>query len=479
MTIDTNTIGPSLTLLDNEAITAPQPQNQTFDNTDTGNGQRLVSLFGHEIRYIATSKTWLIYDGTIWKADKTHQIREKAMATANSIYDEAKLEADNRKASEVAGWATKSRSATLLKNMIWCAQSSNSIALTEDQTDLDNFLLNTRNGTLDLRTCTLRAHNPDDLITRVVPVPYNPHAKYPLWMKFMEEVTCQDATLQRYIQKVVGYCLTGDMREQVFFVLFGQGSNGKSIFIKTITSLLGTYATTANFTTFLKKERSGPRSDLARLKGFRFVAGSEVGIGEHLDGTVMKQITGGDAITERNLYEGELTFEPVCKVFLAANHKPRIPGGDEGMWRRPIVLPWDATFKDEHKDMQLSSKLLAELEGILAWAVEGCRLWQAEGLKAPQRILDAIDEYRLESDETRRFVREWCLVAPNEEERSSDLYNHYTAWCEEEGLKPDKANLFGRRLTEMGYTIKKGATNRRLGIRSLCRSERDELGRAA
>jgi putative DNA primase/helicase len=227
-----------------------------------------------------------------------------------------------------------------------------------------------------LHKATLRKHRREDLITKLAPVDYVPQAQCPEWEKFLDRIMAGNRALIAFLQRAVGYALTGDTREQVLFVLYGTGANGKTTFLETVRAMLGDYAMHTNFSAFLQSEHSTARNDLARLAGARFVSASEVQGGRRLSEDVIKQITGGDTVTARYLYHEFFEYRPQCKLFLAVNHRPVIRGTEHAIWRRVHLIPFTVTIPNEEQDKTLGEKLRAELPGILNWATQGCRDWQ-------------------------------------------------------------------------------------------------------
>lgn len=318
-------------------------------------------------------------------------------------------------------------------------------------------MLSVANGTIDLRTQKLRDAQPDDLITRATEVAYDPKATAPRWLQFLTEIFAGDTELIRYVQRAVGYSFTGDTREQCFFILFGTGANGKSTFVETLCKLLGTHAETAEFSTFLVRRQQGsPRNDVARLHAARFVKAAE---GDHkavLDEALIKEVTGEDIITARFLYQEYFSFRPRFKIWLITNHKPEIRGTDPAIWRRVKLIPFTRCFDDKNREPDLRSKLEAELSGILNWAIGGCHLWQKNGLGEAPRIVQATQEYRRESDQVGRFLRDRCNLARRLGTAAQKLYESYLGWCSQQGEKPLANNVFARGLGERGISKRRG-----------------------
>jgi putative DNA primase/helicase len=261
--------------------------------------------------------------------------------------------------------------------------------------------------------------------------------------------------LIKFLQRSIGYALTGSTREQVLFFLYGTGANGKSTFIETCRNLLGDYAQQSEFDTFVTKKNDGPRNDIARLKGARLVAAVEAAQGRQLDENVIKQVTGGDTVTARFLYHEHFEFVPQFKLFLVANHKPVIVGTDEAIWRRIRLIPFTVTIPKEERDKHLLEKLQRELPGILAWAVRGCLKWQEDGLGEPEAVSIATADYRREMDVMADFIEEQCVLGERETADAGMLYGKFHDWAKNNGEEELTQKKFGTQLRERGFEAAK------------------------
>lgn len=428
-----------------------------FHKTELGNAKRLVSRHGQDIRYCTQWHKWLVWERTQWIVDETGEIDRKAKETVRSIYEEAAVTTDTDERLARAKWAVRSESAWRIRAMISLAKSELGIPVLPNQLDADPWLLNCRNGTVDLRTGELRPHRHEDLLTKQVRVEYDSEASCPTWNEFLAEVMDHKLLLMSYLQRAVGYALTGDTSEQVLFLLYGTGANGKSTFLETIKAVLGDYAKQADFATFLARKQDSVRNDVARLVGARFVSAIEADADRRLSEVMVKAVTGGDTVAARFLYAEFFEFRPQFKLFLAANHKPIIRGTDTAIWRRMRLVPFAVTIPPERQDKKLLEKLRAELAGILAWAVRGCLAWQKYGLDAPKEVEAATACYRDEMDVLGGFLDECCVQSPTLRETAKGLYQAYTQWCGANGERPLKQRTFGMRLTERGFQRVRGA----------------------
>jgi putative DNA primase/helicase len=420
--------------------------------TDVGNGARLVARHGRDLRFSHPWKTWLVWDGSRWTEDKTGEVMRRAKDTVASIYAEAAQAPNEEARKALASWAGRSESVQRLKAMIESAQSEAGVAVLPENLDADPWLLNVENGTLDLRTAELRERRREDLITKLVPVSYDPDAQCPRWLAFLGEIMAGKQALVAYLQRVLGYCLTGRTSEQCFWILHGTGANGKSVLVNTMRALSGDYAEQTPATTFMARRDQAGTNDLAKLRGARFVSAIESEDGQRLAEGLVKQLTGEDALTVRFLFQEFFTFKPAFKVVLATNHRPTIRGTDPAIWRRVRLVPFSVTIPADQQDRELGTKLLEELPGILAWAVEGCQQWLEDGsLRDPPEVLAATADYRAEQDRLADFIAECCVEGPGQTAPAGELYSAYREWSERAGEKPASQKWFGQRLKERGH----------------------------
>jgi putative DNA primase/helicase len=340
--------------------------------------------------------------------------------------------------------------------MINLAKSGDGIPVTPKEFDTPDWLLNLENGILDLKTGVLLPHDPELLLTKLAPVTFDPSAQCPQWLAFLDRIMGGNADLIAFLQRIVGYTLTGDTSAQCLFFLHGGGANGKSTFLEVIRSLMGDYAKSADFTTFLSKKNDGPRNDVAALKGARFVTAVECEEGKQLAESVVKQLSGGDVITARFLFGEFFEYQPNFKIWLAANNKPKITRDDYAIWRRIHLFPFVVTIPEAERDPILKDKLKTELPGILLWALKGCLAWQKSGLQVPKEVQAATAAYKAEMDNVEQFLGECCVINPAAKVSVSSLYSQYEGWCYDNGeIRLDK-KAFGKKVFERGFTKDKG-----------------------
>ena len=358
----------------------------------------------------------------------------------------------------LADHARKSESDSKRQAMISSAKSEQGVPIMPDDLDRDPWLLNVLNGTVDLQTGESKPHRRGDLISKLAPVMFDREAECPAWWQFLERIFTRDFDLILFLQKAVGYALTGITREQCLFFLYGLGANGKSTFLEVIQTMLGDYANQTTSETFMAKRQSGQISnDVADLRGARFVSAVEIEAGRRMAEVLVKQMTGGDKLKARFLYSEHFEFKPEFKIFLAANHKPVIRGTDWAIWRRIHLIPFTVQIPKDEQDRELPEKLKAELPGILNWAIEGCINWQDKGLSTPLAVQEATQKYRDEMDILGDFVGECCIIASGASATAKELYSAYTQWAEDNGEKrPLPQRTFGMSLTERGFHRDRG-----------------------
>jgi putative DNA primase/helicase len=476
---------------DDEARQAGVPSAEAPHLTDRGNALRLVERHGKDLLHVFPWKKWLAWDGKRWRIDDSGEAMRRAKDVISALYREsaarmkqiakeleeasedtiissddgdgdgdkrAKLKRQFQYAEKLLAWALKSESAQRLSAILDLARSD--LPADVSKLDMDPMLLNVANGTLDLRTNTLRPHRREDLITTLCPVTYDPKAACPTWIKFLDTVFASKAKLIEFIKRLVGLFLTGDVSEPLLLVLYGVGANGKSVFINVLLELLGHdygWKTPAEML-MLSGERH--LTERAALFKKRLVAASEFPQGRKLNEALIKDLTGGEPITARRMFENLWSFFPTHKMLVASNYRPEILGGDDGIWRRVRLIPFDVQFWDPddlqnvnerdqklRQDKKLIRKLRQELPGILIWALSGCQAWQKDGLTLPDEVKAATSEYRHAEDRLGQFIAECCLTGNNNyRSQASRIYASFRKWCEAAGQRPPSQTSFGEAL---------------------------------
>jgi putative DNA primase/helicase len=418
--------------------------------TDVGNAECLSALYSGTMRYCHTRRSWLLWDGVRWKVDSLGRAQKYAVDMVRARQQAAMDAEDFQIRNQVARWGLSSENIARVEAALKLARVIDPFATNIDRYDANPLLATTTNGTLDLADGTFRQSDPDDYVTMQLGTSYEPGAKAPRWEKFLEEIFGKDDELISYIQRAVGYSLTGETKEEVLFLCYGSGANGKSKFLDVLTHLLGDYAGAASFETFNAGNRNEAGYDLAVLKGKRSVTVIETNEDRYLDEAKVKAVTGQDVISCRFVYGNFFTYRPQFKIWMAMNHKPVIRGTDNGIWRRVHLIPFTQSFKGR-EDKDLIKKLLVELPGILNWALEGLRQWQEIGLGMPKAVRDATEEYRHESDSIGQWIEERTNQNPLGMLRSQEGYDDYTAWALKRGERPFGQKKWKQSLVERGY----------------------------
>ncbi|ETT84199.1 phage/plasmid primase, P4 family [Viridibacillus sp. FSL R5-0477] len=422
-----------------------------FKLTDLGNAERIAYEYGHVIRYIP-SVGWYIWNGKYWEYDekgKLHRLVAKVVRKLGESNDETEQK-----------WARHCEKHNVRESAI----KDLKILVPGDRSDFDRhkYLLNIENGVVDLKTGKLQPHNRELSLTKMTNITFDESAKCPEWVSFLEQIFLGDKELIEYMQRLIGYSLTGEISEQIMVFLIGGGSNGKSTFINTIKDIMGEYGKQAKSDTFIKKKETGANNDIARLVSSRFVSAIESEDGEQLSEAFVKQITGGEPVLARFLRQEYFEFIPEFKVFFTTNHKPVIKGVDEGIWRRVKLVPFNLQLPKEKRDLKLPEKLSLEMSGILNWAIEGCLKWQQSGLCEPVIVKKATGDYKEDMDILGPFLYECCYVPMIDEVKieAKELYEIYSNWCYKTGEHALKNRAFYRMLETKGFKKKKGNQNK-------------------
>lgn len=420
---------------------------ERYGESDAMNAYALVAFSDGCIKY-APGLGFYVWNGHSWEASET-KVRQAVHQMGAALVLAGKLH-------EAKGFTMTTRIDALLTEL----RSVPSVLADVDDFDAQPHLLAFANGTVDLRSGTLRAHDKADMLTRILDFDYKPSAKAERWEAFLSEIFRDQPDLVGYMQRVSGYGITGSTDEQCFAVLYGSGANGKSVFTDTLSSVFSPVTKTTRFATFEKRATGSIPNDIANLRGARLVMSSEGSASKEMDEEGLKSMTGKDRVQARFLHREWFEYRPTFLIMLATNHKPNFKSQDEGLWRRVKLIPFARYFAPSERDYQLDRKLRAEREGIAAWAVRGAVEWYANGLRDPECIRGATREFRETSDALTGFYPGVVVAAEGSRVNGTQAYIEYRAWCDEEGLSGTDVKtrtMFYRMMEERGVTKKRTA----------------------
>jgi putative DNA primase/helicase len=418
---------------------ATEPDGELPEYSDDSLALKFTEKYGDTLRYTAQWGHWSQWTGSVWKQDETLAI----FNLARKICREASATCVD---ARVAGRISSAMTVAAVERL---ARADRSHSAVSDQWDADPWMLNTPGGIVDLRTGKLLPSDRLAYCTKQTAV--QPGGDCSLWLDFLHRITNHNRELQDFMQRMVGYALTGITREHALFFLYGTGANGKSVFLNTISGLMGGYSTTAPIETFIDSKSERHPTDLAGLRGARLVSATETEDGRRWAESKLKALTGGDRIAARFMRQDFFEFSPVFKLIIAGNHKPGLRTVDEAMRRRFNLLPFTTTIPASERDLQLADKLRAEWGGILAWAVEGCLSWQANGLQAPATVTEATADYLGAEDTLQRWIEDRCRIDKTARETSTALFSNWKGWAEENGEFVGSQKRFAQNLESRGF----------------------------
>jgi putative DNA primase/helicase len=424
------------------------------DYSDEGLATDFASTYHKELRYVGQWNKWLVYDGVKWDVDHrlivhTHSreyVRNKANMLQEAIYNRivsdldpnlspAKYEEAKGDARSKAQSKTHSMlSSSTIHSIATLARYDRRFASTVDTWDSDPWLLNTPGGTIDLHTGQMRKHKPTDYIRKVTSVAPDHRTQPRMWLSFLHKIMDGNEEMVRYLQKVFGYCLVGETKEHQMYFGYGTGANGKGVTLNTMRDLLGDYGVEAAIETFIVNDTARHPTELADLQGARLVTCGETDEGQRWAEARIKMLTGGDPVKARFMRQDFFQYTPQFKLFLAGNHKPRLSNVDEAIERRFRLIPFTVTIPKPERDTDLAKKLRQEWPSILAWAIDGCLAWQAEGLEPPCAVATATTGYLDQEDAIATWIDECCVVAPGKGfTYVTDLYKSWCDWARSSG----------------------------------------------
>jgi len=433
--------------------------------TDGWRAKELVRLHGADLLYCDDWAQWLVWDGKRFKPDRSLEIVKRAKLTVGSMLREAaSIVETGGDANELIKRAKKADSAAQYQSMMNLARSEPEISILPEELDTDPWKLNVDNGVIDLKSGELLPHDKSRLITKLAAVRFDKDAHSELWDAFLIRVMNGNEEMMRFLQRMCGYVLTGDVSEQCFFFLYGSGANGKSVFTKTIQTMMGDYAKTAPRDMLMLKQNFGnaeQKYEVADLKGARLIIASETEKNRTLAESLIKDLTGSERRKGRFPYGREFEYDPEDKILLFGNHQPSIKGTDDGIWRRVKKIDFTVQIPPNEQDKRLTEKLLSRenMQGILAWAVRGCLEWQNKGLGIPPEVVKSTDQYRASMDLLQQFIDDCCVIQKSHQCTKGQAYKAYVKWCDTVKEWPEKKHDFGDLLRERGFIDGRGNRN--------------------
>ncbi len=436
--------------------------------TDLWLGGYFTRRCASEFRYVHNIKQWRTYSAGSWSACRKGEHIEAMKRLAGALMQECgKLLVSNpagRDIKKLMACAQRAQSVQGIEAALKLAQSDPAIATSSDEFDTDPDLLNVANGIVHLPTGLLMPHDPAQMTFRQVPAPFDANAACPELLKFMDEVSCGDPDWVEFMQRALGYSLSGHVIEEKLFFWLGKGANGKSVLANIVRHIIGTYGVTVPPAFMMQSRRDGGSAtpELAMLPGARMAFANEIEAGSRLSGATVKNAVSTEDMTVRPLYCSPFTFKPTHKLLIRGNHRPIVTDDDEGIWRRILLIPFDLNVAPQDRDPGLEARLIAEAPGILRWMVEGFVKWRQSGLKVAKRVTDASLAYRRESDLLEQWLSERCERGSAHTTQQRHAYGSYRRWCDEQGLRCFAKASFTRSLIERGIgTGREGSGERR------------------
>ncbi len=437
-----------------------------YPESDDGNAAFFLSHLGHLLRWIPETKLWAVFHKGRWhndttgrsqafcqylsrhqllaadalKKDLAEQIASQVIASADALSDSPPL---NAKEIKTRVRMAQKRAQSLgdektISSLLQAASHNGAVIVPAGDWDANPWVIGLRNGILDLKNQRHRDGRASDLVTRCMAVDFDSEATCPEWEKFITRIM-PDAEVALYLQKICGYFLTGSCDDQAFYFFYGDGKNGKSILVRTLAAVFGTYGAKARHT-LVEENRFGadPKADLAQLPGVRFLYGEETREGAKLNEAIVKSLVAGDPLTGEAKYAAPFVFTPEAKLVMMGNHKPKIAGTDTGIWRRVRLIPFTQVITEEEAipPTELLARFAAESSGILNWMLEGLALCPPGAIPMPQSIENAVAEYRQGEDDLGDFLEECTQdAAPGYKVKKLEIFQRYQEWAEENGIR--------------------------------------------
>ncbi|OPL16339.1 MAG: hypothetical protein AVO38_08295 [delta proteobacterium ML8_D] len=416
--------------------------------TELGNAERFAGKYRGQVAFVTAWGKWMFYDGTRWTTKGAEsQVRHLSHKVAKSFYHLAAEAVDKNATDRLAKWAATSSRSSAITAML--KEASAMLAIEPERLDTNPWLFNCENCTINLKTGSLQPHDRNDFITKITPVFFNPEATAPTFLKVLQ--TCLAEDVIEFVQRFFGYCMAGTTKEQCLSIWYGTGQNSKSTVLNAVQAAFGEYAQTTRPETFMVRYNNTNTSDLAKLRGARLVTAAEGEDGQRLAESSVKQMTGGEQIQARALYQDFFEFTPEFKIILCTNHKPIIRGTDYAIWRRIRLIPFTVTIPLDQQDKDLAEKLKAELPGILTWVVAGAAKWLQNGLGTSEKIQAATHDYQSEQNIIQNFFDANCVEMPDATVGATDLFRNFDQWRKDEGHRKVTQTKFGNMLGDLGF----------------------------
>ncbi|MBN2789910.1 MAG: hypothetical protein JXR69_06950 [Candidatus Delongbacteria bacterium] len=427
--------------------------------TDKATAEAWLKWINSEYVYNYRTDHWYKWNGKFWELDQVEEHKASLLDFAKDLKIRAMEEPERDRQNRIIKIAIDLENAKTWKGHFEAsAVLNNRIGF-----NLNSDLINLQNGTFDIKKMQFKQHCKEEYFNYSLPFDYLPEKSCPTWISFLNDIFLDNSDLIHYINKAVGYSLTAEVQEQCLFFLYGSGQNGKSVFIETLLHIFGDFGIKIPLTALLynKNNNESSQREIIRLKNKRFTVANETEENGHLSESIIKDLTGGDTLTGRELYEKTAEFKATHKLWIYGNHKPMIKGSDLGIWRRIKLIPFLYTVPKDKIDRELQSKLKNELSGIFNWILEGLKLWKKEGLEPiPEEITNATAEYKNEMDIIQQFITDCCNIAEGLECNSKDLYKSFTNWLEESGIKSRiSKNMLTKKLAEKDFDNYRGGKN--------------------
>lgn len=425
------------------------------------------------LRYVGQWDQWMYWTGTKWENDHNLRVytraRKMLRRVARDIAERLRIEREQNIPTDLSASELEKRknlaygdSRKQVKYLLTAAKTYSIVSMSRSDPllissvadwDSNPWLLNTPGGTVDLRTGSIRPHDPSDFITRetaVAPAEGKPKR----WLAFLNQIMRNDSEMVRYLQKIFGYCLVGETREHQMYFGYGTGANGKGVLLNTMRSIIGDYGVEATIETFIINDSARHPTELADLRGARLVTCGETDDGQRWAEARIKMLTGGDPVKARFMRQDFFQYTPQFKLFLAGNHRPRLSNVDEAIERRFRLIPFTYTVPKAERDTSLSDKIKTEWPQILQWAIEGCMMWQREGLEPPEAVATATKSYMNQEDAITSWINEACIQDPEGFTYTRELYDSWKAWCGQNGESAGTKRTLGRHLEDREPVLK-------------------------